>query len=432
MFCSNCGVENNENNRFCVKCGCRLNASADVKENKIKRKKTERNKSGNIYMILTGLTLVVSIVVVSVFNLWPWSTNHNIAKDGANGKNDVGSVIGTEANASMGDEALSIDNFSFESMLQECPDCRAALETYIHLTTIASDWTTSQEELMALSDQLCSQMQHPCKAQTVYVTDMPYSYRESFGYYTGYWMGAGPSGKGSFQGDAYGDIVSYDGEWKFGVPNGEGELYVENGYLAGWDSTYVGEFKNGMRDGVGIWFEYYADSAKVIDPKPYYRIYDKAVYANDTLAGWVDCADYDAATGDVLGYCKMTTDATGAPIMGETWGPDELSPELQNQVDTILVTAGVTYMTVSLGKELIDSFTTTPEELAASNQRVMAETDRLRALDEQHRQEQEEYLKNDSEARKKDYANRMLDLFEAGEIDAYDTDINSWESIVYQ
>ena len=67
MYCSKCGAENDEQAVFCVKCGQRLNAGSEAKRN------PEKKSSGKIYMVLTALVLVATLVIVSVFNLWPWS-----------------------------------------------------------------------------------------------------------------------------------------------------------------------------------------------------------------------------------------------------------------------------------------------------------------------------------------------------------------------
>lgn len=329
MYCSNCGAENNDNASYCVKCGCRLNAGNLVKD------KHKRNKSGKIYMVLTALVLVVTIVIASVFDLWPWShetfddvkrmTDDNVFEKDTQKDTLSTSTDGGDAN----------DTFSLDAIVEECPDCQAAIETYIEMIRLGHDITATKEEFEELENLKCSQMQHFCTAHTIYVENVPYVFRGGSGIYTGDWVGAGPSGKGTYIGNVYGKVVTYTGDWGFGVPNGEGELYAESGYLRGWDMIYSGEFRNGKRDGTGSWQEYYADSEKVVNPQPVLRIYDQAVYSNDMLTDWIDCVDYDANTGEILHYSKMMTNEKGEPIMGTTWGKNDLSPEDQKVVDAI-------------------------------------------------------------------------------------------------
>ena len=134
------------------------------------------------------------------------------------------------------------------------------------------------------------------------------------------------------------NVVSYTGEWGFGVPNGKGELYVEN-YLGDWDMTYMGQMKNGLRDGVGSWYEYYDNEYQ----SPKFRIYGEAVYSENRLTEWTDCVEYFAETGEIYQYCKMITDDAGNPLMGDTWGPNDLSPEEEYAlgVATAAVTLGM-------------------------------------------------------------------------------------------
>lgn len=420
MFCTNCGANNNEGAKFCTKCGQKLTNIAAA-DNTVEIKK---GKSNNMFMISISLVLIATIVTISVFDLWPWS-------NGAG--NDMG-IAQDKGSLASNDEMCSFESFSLDAIIDECPDCQSAIETYIEMIKVAQDWTTSKEELEMLESQKCNQMQHLCTAKIIQVENVPYVFRGGFGLYTGEWMGAGPSGKGSFIGTVYGNIVTYDGDWGFGVPNGEGELFAESGYLRGWDSTYNGEFKNGMRDGIGSWLEYYDDSEKVVAPQPRYRIYDIATYSNDALTDWVNCADYDAETGELLGYCKMKTDETGAPLMGERWGADELSPEEENALGvavSLLITGAVIYMGTEMVRSFTDPHYADSIYKGQTREEQMAELNQYRQQKEQEQQEQKR-LEADRLADEKAYANYQLDRWESGEIDAYENDINYWNSIVYQ
>ena len=326
MHCMNCGSDNDDQAKYCIKCGSKLNDAIENGSNS----QPARKKSRNMFMISISLVLVVTLIIISVFDLWPWGQqdrdNNTQQILGSELKNDMQN----DAQSSSRDDVVTFETFSFDAIVDECPDCQAAIETYIEMLRIGQDWTSSKEDLEALEKLKCNQMQHFCTAKTVYVENIPYVFRGGYGLYTGDWVGAGPSGKGSYFGAVYGKTVSYEGDWGYGMPNGEGRLYAESGYLKLWDTTFTGHFKNGMRDGKGSWFEYYDDRQNVVSPQPHYRIYDTAVYSNDMLTDWVDCVDYDAKTGEILGYCKMMTDEAGEPIMGATWEPDELSPEMKN------------------------------------------------------------------------------------------------------
>ena len=231
MYCMNCGEKNDDQARFCIKCGQPL--AGDTEKNSPVKK-----KSKNGYMITVSLILVAAIIVVSVFDLWPWSArtdnDTNIAQTGKTGddKKKSGQTEGQTIT-----NTVTFDTFSLDEIIAQCPDCQAALETYIATIAVCQDWTTSQETIEALENQKCAQMQHFCTAQAIYVENIPYAFHGSYGFYTGDWIGAGPAGKGTYFGSIYDtNIVSYTGDWGFGMPNGEGELYLEN-YFGPWDMT---------------------------------------------------------------------------------------------------------------------------------------------------------------------------------------------------
>lgn len=425
MYCMNCGEKNDDQARFCIKCGQPLTGGTVVE----KKSSPVKKKSKNANMITVSLILVAAIIVASVFNLWPWSArtdkDTNIAQAG---KEQGQTKEQTEEQATA--DAVTFDNFSLDEIVAQCPDCQAALETYIATIAACQDWTTSQETIQALENQKCAQMQHFCTAQAIYVEDIPYAYHGSYGFYTGDWIGAGPAGKGTYSGSIYDtNIVSYTGDWGFGMPNGEGELYLQN-YFGPWDMTYTGQMKNGMRDGTGSWFEYYDDSGF---HKPTFRIYDEAVYNQDQLTDWTDCVKYDAETGEILEYCKMKTDEKGWPVQGSVWGPDDLSPEQENALGIVgsLFIVGVTaYMAGEMVQSLTDPHyadsiykSKTPEEqLAELNQ-----YNEQKAAKEQERLEREKQQKESDKA----WAGGMLDKLDAGEIPYYENNRSYYEAIYY-
>ena len=69
MYCMKCGAENDEQSKYCVKCGHRLNTVA----NDGNKSEKDKRKSRNMFIIAISLVLVVTIVILSVFDLWPWS-----------------------------------------------------------------------------------------------------------------------------------------------------------------------------------------------------------------------------------------------------------------------------------------------------------------------------------------------------------------------
>lgn len=417
MYCTNCGAKNSNLSKFCQKCGHPLSNAMIVD-------KTEpvRKKSGKMYIILTALVLVVTIVVVSVFDLWPWSfkSDEKIA-DSNTGKTDR--VISDS-------DITTIKNFSLDAIADECPECQEALDSYIQLISVAQNWTASKEDMNAVLNQLSSYMQHSCTAETIYVEDIPYSYDGGYGVYTGSWKGAGPSGKGTYFGTTYGNIVSYDGDWEFGLPNGEGVLYEEN-YLRDWCRTYTGEMRNGKRNGIGSWIEYHED-VESLNLHPAYRIYDVAEYRDDCLAETIHCVEYDAKTGDIRKYFQAGTDEDGYPLMGATWDADELSPE---EVNALGVTGSlfIAGSMIYLGNEMVQSFT--DPHYADSIYKGQTREEQLAELNQYQQKKNQEYqeqLEADKIAADKAWANDMLDRYENGEIDAYENDINYWNSIVYQ
>lgn len=394
MYCMNCGTKNDDQAKFCIKCGQQLTDSVVANE----KPKPAKEKPKSWSMVLISLVLVVAIIVVSIFDLWPWSKK---ADKKANGDFTQQGEAQNGEQAALSGEVVTFENFPLDAIIEQCPDCQAAMETYIEMLKASQDWTTSKEEIEALENQKCAQMQHFCTANSIYVEDIPYAFHGSFGLYTGDWIGAGPAGKGTYTGTVYGNnIVTYTGDWGFGLPNGEGQLYLEN-YLGTWDMTYTGQMKNGMRDGTGSWFEY-DDQQGNIHPIPKYRVYDTAVYSNNCLTDKITCVEYEESTGEIIKYFYAITDDNGNPQMLDTWGPDELSPDVADKLTSIIIVASTAFIVGSLTKCAIDSMTLTPEEIEASNQRVMAETNRMRAQAEEEKTKEAERIQRINEDRKAD------------------------------
>lgn len=390
MFCMNCGTKNDDQAKFCIKCGLQLTDSVVVNE----KSKPAKGKPKSWSMVLISLVLVVAIIVVSVFDLWPWSKR---ADKKANGDFTRQGEVQNGEQASSSDGTVTFENFPLDAIVGQCPDCQAAMETYIEMLKASQDWTTSKEELEVLENQLCVQMQHFCTANSIYVENIPYAFHGSFGLYTGDWIGAGPSGKGTYTGTVYDtNLVTYTGDWGFGLPNGEGQLYLEN-YLGNWDMTYTGEMKNGMRDGVGSWFEYCDDGYH----EAKFRVYDTATYSQDKLTQFIDCAEYYADTGEIYQYCKMSTDDLGRPVQGEIWGPDELSPEMENALGiagALCIVCVTAYMTGEVVKSVTDPHYADSVYKGQTREEQSAELNQYFDQKKAEEQERLERLKEDQKA----------------------------------
>lgn len=409
MYCMNCGANNNEDAAFCIQCGKQLGTFVPPNEK-------QKKKSKGLFVVLISAVLICAIVIVSVFDLWPWSRGKENAADRMQAENTTGSAQMTSENG-----VVTFEHFSLDAIVAQCPDCAAAIETYIEIVGAGGDWLTSTEDLEALEQQKHAQMQHFCTAEAIYVEAIPYSYRGSFGSYTGEWIGAGPAGKGSYIGKVYGEsIVSYIGDWKFGLPDGAGELYVEH-YSADFDMTYRGQMKNGKRDGWGSMTE---TAVAEYRKMPFFRIYDEAFYVQDQLPEFVDCVQYDAKTGDIMEYCQIKTDEEGLTIKGNSWGPNDLSPEQEKALSIAAVVFAfgyigyLTYGAITIGDDW---------DQGASNQRVLEMTNRLREQADANIKARDEAL----EMEKKNWALGELKAMDANP-ESYDRDFEKkLEGIYY-
>lgn len=69
MYCTNCGTRNNDQAKYCIKCGQQLGAAIVVGKN---QQQTEK-KSWNLFAVLISLALVIVVTIATAFDLWPWS-----------------------------------------------------------------------------------------------------------------------------------------------------------------------------------------------------------------------------------------------------------------------------------------------------------------------------------------------------------------------
>lgn len=322
MYCMNCGAPNNDGAKFCVKCGQPM----DVTPQAVSIEKATAQPHQKQHSKRYKQAIFVAIAIIAII----FATTKIIGKN----------------NETKG--------FSLDAIVKQCPDCLPAIETYLALTKSFNSLYATEDDINTLVMQLSQQMRHKCTANVMQVESIPYAYNGSTGFYTGEWCGAGPTGNGIYNGAVFGKRpVVYEGDWGFGLPNGEGQLYIQD-YMDAWDLTYTGEFKNGVRDGEGIWFENY-DS-------PYhphlFRVYDKAIYSNNQLTNWVNCTEYNAETQEIQKYYKMSTDERGYPIAGAIWGANEPSPEvkaMQDQAFNALLLGVTVYITGSMIKSAFSS-----------------------------------------------------------------------------
>lgn len=70
MYCKNCGTKNNDQAKYCIKCGEQLGDAIVVGKNPHQAKK----KPWNLFAVLISLALVITVTTATTFDLWPWST----------------------------------------------------------------------------------------------------------------------------------------------------------------------------------------------------------------------------------------------------------------------------------------------------------------------------------------------------------------------
>ncbi len=298
MYCMKCGAQNNENAKFCIKCGIRMDGS-DL-DNTVSSGTSKAKKKSRVWIpVVIGLG-ILALFFILIFARGSSDSQKKAREEGidVNGK-----------------------NFSLDKISEQCPGCKNALDKYLKLIESSKSLNSTTDSIDNCCMELYYAMQHSCTAETTKVENIPYAYQGSVGTYTGEWKGAGPSGYGTYQGSLYGsDAVSYTGAWLNGLPDGEGELYHEN-YKAGWDMEYKGHMTAGKRNGTGRIVEYLESGHP-----PKYRIYDTTTFQNDIMCQQTECVEYAAETGEVLYYYIMNGTDDGWVYSVSEWGANELSP----------------------------------------------------------------------------------------------------------
>ena len=273
-----------------------------VSENAHKKK-----NSNNLILIVIGVVIVA--LICTIFLL--------IRKD-----NEP-----VSADKEKEDNISSNQGLDLEQIVEQCSACENALNSLIEVCELGTEYGYDKDELMSVSLRKCEEMQHNCTADVIQVENVPYVYRCCYGYYTGQWQGAGPSGTGTFVGKnkLSEDIVSYSGDWAYGLPNGTGELYIENFLNHGNNITYSGNMSNGKRNGNGYMHEYI--------PGYGYMVYGETVFENDVLARETEVEVFDKDTGEVKEYLRVKGEEDGSVYLTVQWYAGELSPEQQQIVD---------------------------------------------------------------------------------------------------
>lgn len=340
MFCKYCGTETADDAQFCPKCGKSTGTQVMQSKAAIPQQKTPSGINLKILIPLIAVIAVLSVVIIIKFigNIRSDTTSNSVASVDLPVEEDV-----------------------------ECSGCADAIACYDELMNSSNAYGQDMDEIAIITAQYYNAMHHDCNANTVVVENVPYSYRGYTGTYSGEWKGAGPFGVGQFIGKAKfkdNDVV-YSGEWAYGLPEGQGDLYIENFVDSGWDMRYSGFMQAGMRNGDGYMFEYNRGGAY----NPMYRIYDAVTFQNDIMTSVVDCAQYDAETGEILYYYRLTGDDSGFVTMLDSWGANELNPEQRKLLEIgecALVAGTLAYMMHSAYKGFTwkpDSQSTTDQEL---------------------------------------------------------------------
>lgn len=315
MFCKYCGTETADDAQFCPKCG--KSTGTQVVQNNAAV--PQQNNPGGINLkILIPLVAVIAVLcVVIVIKL--------------TGKSDTNSdsIVG-------GDLPVEEDI--------QCTGCKEALAAYSALLDSAQAYGDNKDEINACSARFYSAMHHNCTADITNVENVPFVYRGCSGTYTGEWKGAGPFGTGAFDGKTKNKNrkISYSGDWSYGLPEGTGNLYVEDFAESSWNMYYTGTMQAGNREGTGYIYEFNNGGAY----NPMFRIYDEATFQNDIMTSVTDLAQYDNETGELLYYDRVTGDDSGWVTEITHWGANELNPEQKQLLDL----AGCVFVGVAVAK----------------------------------------------------------------------------------
>ena len=381
MYCRECGAQLADDAKFCWKCGKTVPTAANSPAPSVPTEpgNATQKKSGSKKIIISVVAILGLLAAFFVFK-------------------SFGSGVATSIGTSK--------SFSLDKIHKQCNSCEYALNDYLVLLEEGNEFGFNEERLESYSYQLYNDMHHDCSATTMKVENIPYVYRGCLGTYTGQWKGAGPSGQGEFIGTNHfsDDIISYTGEWAYGLPEGEGELYIENIRKTYWNVIYKGQMYAGQRNGTGYIVEY-QDSPEGVAYDPRYRIYDQGTFSDDELAVVTRCQEYNAKTGELLGYYDMIGDSKGWVGAVNAWNADELSPEQRAALDA----AGSALLLGAIGyivKETISpTLSYTSDDM---NKQMMSDLDNYR---KQKEADEQETLAR-QQAEKESYRNYCADQYD--------------------
>ena len=347
MFCKYCGAQMAEDAAFCPKCG-KANATPPV-QNAPTNNQPKRASGINLKILIPLAAIIVVLLGVIV------------AKVIGNNKSSTG--------------LMAAENMMV-SGTEECSGCAEAATCYDALMDSANAYGLDINELAANTTQYYNAMHHDCSSDITNVENVPFVYRGCLGTYTGEWKGAGPFGTGKFEGITKykNNAISYEGDWAYGLPEGVGNLYIQDFADSSWDMIYSGDMKAGNREGTGYICEYNAGGSY----NPMYRVYDAATFQNDIMTSVVDCTQYDSKTGELMCYNRVTGDnSSGWVIELDHWEANELNPEQRQTLELAecaLVVGTVGYM----AKSFYDGMTYDYDAHVDKEQQILSELDAIR------------------------------------------------------
>lgn len=362
MYCSKCGNKIPDDAKFCAKCGQPFQQSPQTAILAKLQKKTDDTALRVIGIIIVLLILVIVFLIRS-------KNGGSAMADGSTG------------------EVYENGCLNFEALIQQCEYCETPLNTLVDFCDLGTDYGYDENAINACSIKKYQEMQHNCTADVIQVENVPYVYRCCYGTYSGEWQGAGPSGTGTFVGKTRlrEDLVSYTGEWRYGLPEGEGELFVEN--LHGRDMKYVGQMSAGLRHGTGHMYEYAGGFSG------FYRIYDETEFDNDILAVETEAVYYDINTGEMKGYERLIGGEDGDVYLTAEWGAGELNPEEKQALETaasVLLVGALGCMVYSAVSGYQEDKQVMAADAAVRNQEMLAELEKSRAQEQADLMERQE------------------------------------------
>lgn len=330
------------------------------------------------------------------------------------------------------DGTVELEEFNADNATAKCAGCEQALWYYYDLISAACEYSMEGHTATYAEDKECDDLNynlhvaldHECVSPVIYVENIPYAYYGSLGNYTGYWKGCGPSGRGTYCGTNYftNGTVSYTGDWVWGLPEGQGQLYAENFHNCGWDMTYTGDMQCGMRHGRGSMYEYHPAYNNRGGFYHRYRFQDESDWSLDVLASETQYEEYNADTDELLESGTMIGEAETCWV--EITDVRKPSSGLLYGIGATAVTIGTFAVICAFAESMVES----AEELAEAAHQMNSPEELNR-----YQEEKQEEARRDAEyAREKtaDWAQRQYDY--AKKYDPDNKNIDYWDSLRFQ